>query len=300
MRNNVTVTLTVCSVLALAGCADHVLFVTKTSLGIDFDSQPASASIAYDRIDGYIAPRYDNGEIPAVVASVKSDGGIFNPQIRQIYATGDAAEIVVEARANPAKTENKEGPKLQGNKKLMFFGSTTTTGLKVGFSTGLPDSLIFGFRRKEFSFIPLGTVGTGAEAYDVYPSVLASIDTSARAGTPSETGLRNIQFFATGQAARSLATNDIIRQDFKTQALRSLATATGYSQSAAAQALRDYVGAALPTKEEKRYRYEEVEAAVKIEDPNFHFISATDFTADTTPAAEELKEKVAQRLRLSY
>jgi hypothetical protein len=223
MRNCRTITLTVWLVLALVGCAtpDHVLFVTKTSLGIDFDSKPPSASIAYDRIEGYIAPSYDTGEIPPVVASVKSDGAIFNPKIRQVYATGEAAQIVSIPEIPNVTTE---APKLGGNKKLMFFGTTTTTGLKVDFSTSaVPDSLTFGFKRKEFSFIPLGTqVDADGKSYDIYPSVIASFDTAATVSTPGETGLRNAQFFATGQAARFLASYKEIREDFRAQATNDL------------------------------------------------------------------------------
>lgn len=218
MRTIGTFALIIWSVSGLEGCAtpDHVLFVTKTSLGVDFDSKPPSASIAYDRVEGYIAPRYDNGEIPPVIASVKSDGAIFNPQIRQVYATGDAAEIVTGG------TPATERQKLRGNKKLMFFGTTTTTGLKVGFGTSLPDSLTFGFKRKEFSFIPLGTQEDTEGPYDVYPSIIASIDTVATAGTPSETSFRNAQFFATGHAARLLAANPRVRKDFETTAVEAL------------------------------------------------------------------------------
>ena len=47
---------------------------------------------------------------------------------------------------------------LQGDptkKRLVFFGTSTTLGLKAGFSgDGYPDSLTFGYKRKEFSFIP--------------------------------------------------------------------------------------------------------------------------------------------------
>ena len=214
MRNLAALALTVGVALSLAGCANdrHVLFVTKTSIGIDFDSKPAAASLAYDRVEGYIAPRYNNGEIPPVIASVKSDGAIFNPKIRQIYATGEAAEIVL--RGAGSGTQAKP---LEGSKQLMFFGTTTTTGLKVGFSSGLlPDSFIFGFKRKEFSYIPLGTVDAvpGAKAYDVYPSILATIDTQANVGKGREAELRNAQFFATGNAARLLAADKAISERF--------------------------------------------------------------------------------------
>ncbi len=244
MQNKFTVTLMLCCILGLSGCTTtkDVLFVTKTSLGIDIDAKPATASIGYDRTEGYIAPRYDNGEIPPVVASIKSDGGIFNPKIRQVYATGDAAVIAVsdfsEAALNnldPGAAEGKAEKKLSGKKQLMFFGTTTTTGLKVGFTSYVPDSFSFGFKRKEYSFIPLGNVvkrepdGKVTEEYDVYPSVLASIDTAANAGTankkgaPSgDTSLSNSQFFATGRAARVLAASDGVKAAFTALATESL------------------------------------------------------------------------------
>lgn len=213
MHSALATALTAGLALALAGCAspDHVLFVTKTSIGIDFDSKPATASLAYDRIEGYVAPRYASGEIPPVVASVKSDGKIFNPAIKQVYATGDAAVIATGG-------EVSGNPQLKGDRQLMFFGTTTTTGVKVGFTTALPDSFVFGFKRKEFSYIPLGKEGTGPDAVDVYPSVLASIDTAANVsatGERSDTALSNSQFFATGKAARLLADRPMIKEGFR-------------------------------------------------------------------------------------
>lgn len=213
MRHTLAAALTAGSMLALAGCAspDHVLFVTKTSIGIDFDLKPATASLGYDRIEGYVGPRYANGEIPPVVASVKSDGKIFSPEIRQVYATGDAAVI-----ATGGKTSGRNRP-MKGTRELMFFGTTTTTGIKVGFATGLPDSFVFGFKRKEFSYIPLGTVGSGQDERDVYPSVMASIDTAANIsidGKKDDTSLTNSQFFATGRAARQLAATPKITAAF--------------------------------------------------------------------------------------
>lgn len=220
MRPSLTAML-IAALSALGGCAstDHVLFVTKTSIGIDFDSKPATASLAYDRIEGYVAPRYANGEIPPVVASVKSDGKIFNPAIRQVYATGDAAVI-----ATGGKASGRSRP-MQGARELMFFGTTTTTGIKVGFTAALPDSFIFGFKRKEFSYIPLGTMKVGDKEYDVYPSVLASIDTAANAsldGKTGETSLTNSQFFATGRAARQLAATPAISDGFKSIAREAI------------------------------------------------------------------------------
>lgn len=251
MQNKTTVTLMLGWVLVLTGCTttNEVLFVTKTSVGIDFDAKPATASIGYDRTEGYIAPRYDNGEIPPVVASIKSDVAIFSPNIRQVYATGDAAVIAVSAypkkaleyldpfpgQGTPPLPVEDHTPekKLRGDKKLMFFGTSTTTGLKVGFSTAVPDSFSFGYKRKEYSFIPVGTVVEGDNEYDVYPSVLASIDTRANVSTKGvidQTGLSSSQFFATGRAARKLAANPGVNQAFRklaTQSLRAEQAAAG-------------------------------------------------------------------------
>lgn len=214
-------------VLLLAGCAgaDSVLFITKTSLGVDFDTKPASLSVAYDRKEGYLGPRYDNGAVPPVTASIKSDGGIFTGKVKQVYATGNAALILA---ADDPDGENVSTAKLVGKKKLMFFGTDTTTGLKVGFTGQYPDSFVFGYKRKEFSYIPVGTTVTketdGTEmGEDTYPSVLATIDTTGSAIDDKSSGLVGTQFFATGSAADMLAKNTAIRATFKETATSALA-----------------------------------------------------------------------------
>ena len=225
-----------------ASCAnvDSVLFVTKTSLGVDFDSKPPTASIAYDRVEGYIGPRYENGAVPPVVARIQTDGRIFNTSVRQLYATGTAATLV----ANP---DAQLGPTvLAGEKRLMFFGTITTTGLKVTFTGQYPDSFHLGYKRKEFSFIPLGsTTDSAGNKVDVYPSVLATIDTTAAAGAIAETGLLVGQFFTTGAAADLYAKDPVIQSIFKNAATD---TFSAYRASVAAQEteanriLRCYLG----------------------------------------------------------
>jgi len=93
---------------ALAGCNDPntVLFVTNSSLGINFDSKPATASIAYDRVEGFIGPRFENGGAPPAVASMQTDGNIFNPTVRQTYATGAAAFGIAPPRPRPARNRS--------------------------------------------------------------------------------------------------------------------------------------------------------------------------------------------------
>jgi len=201
--------------ISAVGCADltkSVIFVTKTSIGVDIDSKPPTFNVAYDRIEGYFGPRYDNGAIPPVLAKIETDGGIFTAKVRQIYATGGAATTI----ANPKKSTIPKPKKLEGNRELMFFGTTTTTGLKVGFTGNMPDSFLFGFKRKEFSFIPVGTTkDEKGESVDAYPSVLALLDTSAQAKSNLHAGMLNGQFFATGHAAELFAHDPSVRQRFK-------------------------------------------------------------------------------------
>lgn len=215
--------LTLALAVLLPGCADPdaVLFVTKSSLGIDFDAKPPSATIAYDRVEGYVAPRYDNGAVPPVIASIRTDGSLVNPEIRQIYATGQAALNAVQATGADTTVAAKP---LSGGKRLMFFGTSTTTGLKVSFGTDLPDSLTFGYKRKEFSYIPVGhTTDASGNQIDTYPSVIASLDTRADALSPADTGLATKQFFATGAAADRLAQEATIRSAFSTEATTAYA-----------------------------------------------------------------------------
>jgi hypothetical protein len=208
---------------ATAGCADKdtVLFVTNSSLGINFDSKPPTANIAYDRTEGFIGPRFPNGGTPPAVASIETGGTIFDPKVRQVYATGHAAVRATKGKDSPEGPEALEGDANQ--KKLMFFGTETTVGLKVGFGTnGTPDSLLFGYRRKEASIIPLGQeteVKDGKTVTKaVYPSVLASIDMNTHGRNLPETGLTTKQFFATGQAAVAMATNPNIAAAFAAKA----------------------------------------------------------------------------------
>jgi len=220
------------AVALVCGCAnpDSVVFVTNTSIGIDVGGTPPIAAIAYDRMEGYIAPRYDNGAVPPVVASLETGGTVFNPKIRQVYATGSAAKLATSANAGTIRDQP-----LGGGKKVMFFGTATTLGFKVGFApTGYPDSVTFGFKRKEASIIPVGTITCAANStdstcppnmqVDTYASVLASIDTASDMSAIAVTGLDSRQFFATGTAADQLAINPAIRDAFKVLAQSTAVT----------------------------------------------------------------------------
>jgi hypothetical protein len=220
--------------LALMGCAkDSVLFVTTTTIGIDADSKPPHATIGYDRYEGYIGPTYSTGAVPPVFAKIDSNLKIFNPEIRQLYATGDAARLVTQ-KDEPEKVD--PDPKMySGTGEVMLFGTGSNIGLRVTFAGNMPESISFGYKRKEFSYIPLGSEDetqvdpadpskTITRKVDRYGSVLAVMDMGVKTTSFNETGMSVTQFFATGDAARNLAARKFMRDRYALEAASAMAT----------------------------------------------------------------------------
>lgn len=178
---------------ALTGCAtENVVFLTKTSFGIDVSMEPAAATIGYDRFEGYVGPRFDNGAVPPVAASFETNGKLFGRAVRQVYATGDAARVVTSAGAPTS------APELSGARKVMYFSTATTLGLKLGFgSTGATDTFTLGYKRREASVIPI----TNGQ----FPAVVATIQNDVAADARANTEFGVEQYFATGEAAVSVA-----------------------------------------------------------------------------------------------
>ncbi len=205
---------------ALGGCIsprDNAVFVTKTSVSVvDADTAPAGVSIAYDRVEGYVGPRFDDGNVFPVASALETRGSGFGRTIRQVYATGNAARIVTGAA--PVQTVPPAEPPVDS--KVMLFATGTTAGLRVGFADGtlVPSSFTLGYKRKEASVIPVDKFR--------HPSVLASFDnaSSADVTTPGSAGVGFgvEQFFATGDAAVALAGNSQIRALFQDKATRAI------------------------------------------------------------------------------
>jgi hypothetical protein len=214
--------------LTLAACVgqNEVLFFTNTNVGINLDSKPPTVGIAYDREEGYIGPSYDNGALAPVVARLQSNLNVFAPEIHQIYATGNAAKLLVD----PNPSVGSDPPLRKNLKRVVYFATESSTGLRVSFASNVPDSVHFGYRRKEFSFIPIATAASGDCAeqapqsgqatsnltpVDCYASVLANIDLGGKVGDQQQTGIQVDQLFATGRTAEILAaTNDSVRRLF--------------------------------------------------------------------------------------
>lgn len=203
----------------VAGCASpakSVMFVTKTSLGVDAEFNPLSLSLAYDRTEGYVGPRFESATAAPVVGGFSTNGDIFGREIRQVYATGHAAKLVTGATEDAGPEERYDG-----DSRVMFFGTSTVLGIKLGFAPTagtVPyavDSFVLGYKRKEASLIPITPSGL--------PSVVASLDTTTRADAPDKAQANVGQFFATGAAANALAVKPRIQQAFEERSLDALA-----------------------------------------------------------------------------
>jgi hypothetical protein len=97
----------------------------------------------------------------------------------------------------------------------MYFGTSTTTGFKLGFvpASAVPNELVLGYKRQEASFIPiLGDEKTYAPTLAFY---------SMRRSAEKNTGFSDKQYFATGKSAVRLAQHPAIQELFESKATQS-------------------------------------------------------------------------------
>lgn len=228
MTKNTGIWIVAAAVALLEGCAckQGVLFATVTNTGIDVDTSPPNAAIGYNRYEGYCGPVYATGGLPPVVAKLESDLNAFDPTIKQIYATGDAARVVSSPKnsADHSPEGSAEEKPLTGARSIAFFTTSAVVGLRVAFNPQGPESLSLGFKRKEASYIPVIRAEAPGEK-DKYASTLASIGVNVATPSLSDTGLGVSQFFATGVAAEGLARNKLIREEFDNIAQKAVAPA---------------------------------------------------------------------------
>lgn len=204
-----------CTIIVLAASActgpEKAVFVTTTKIGIDADITTRSVSIGYDRHEGFVGPVYDNGSIPPVIGEIESNLAPFLPEIRQSYATGKAALI-----ASGDEEIDPDAGKLEGERRAMFFGTSTNIGFKAVFAADTPESVNLGYKRKEYSVIPIIKNEDG----DSYGSVYADIKMNLAAPNINETKFDLKQKISTGRAAEYLAKKDSskIRENFSIDA----------------------------------------------------------------------------------
>lgn len=224
---------------AVPACTDYATFVTSTDIGINLDAATEQLNIGYARAELFHGPAYPTeGAAPSAVGYINSDLSPFAPNIKQLYATGAAAELVTQY-PEPEKTK-ETGDTLTGQRRPFFFGTGTSFGLRVGFAGDVPSSVRVGFNREELSIIPMQHAEPLSGEPDKYASVLASINLETTVASPSGTSVRPTQFFATGAAAKNLAKQDYIRSLFLGEAKRQVEAALTVA----------VVGADLQTKKE--------------------------------------------------
>lgn len=210
--------------LFLAGCAssDRVVFVTMSEVGVGYDGTAGTANIGFDRNEAVIGPDYpETGGIPPVYARLRSSGDLFAPGVDQLYATGDAARLATTDNNNC--TPPASDKPLTGERRVAIFGTSTNVGLKVHLvRSAVPDSINFGYKRKEFSWVPLRSE-LGKDEEDKYPSLLAGVKIGTDVSRDSSNVAYDIdQFIATGRAAENLACRKDVQKAFEKQALENI------------------------------------------------------------------------------
>lgn len=234
--------------LGLSGCAgyNNTMFMTKSNVGLDFDSKPPTLEINVSRKEAVIAPSFEGGQTPPVMASFRPHAGTgsaftsFFMGVDQTFAGGDAALAMAMLYDN--RTSTNKGPynsalRLSkapdytnwfqnipgaGKTRPLIFGTDTSLGLKVAWSGAggqIPDTVKLGFNRKEFAWAPLSMTPTNVNALgqpdgnavDVkMPAFLATIQSKQGVGT-NGTQIEGMQYFATGDSATYLAMQRDVR-----------------------------------------------------------------------------------------
>jgi len=224
----------------LGGCAigfDHTLFVTKSNVGIDIDTKPPTAEISIARREIVIAPTFEGGQTPPVLAGFSTaDRRLFGFDVSSVFAGGDAAYVLSQTKNTATNSKlclNEEpmgkprlGPIPLGTYPLskpgeirpFVFGTDTTFGVKVawsGMTAQFPDARKIGFNRKELALAPVfGKKETDQNClYSVaMPPFLASIQVNSDFLAPQSSNLTYRQSFSTGSAATELAKDPYVKQ----------------------------------------------------------------------------------------
>ncbi|GJL59827.1 MAG: hypothetical protein NPIRA03_26840 [Nitrospirales bacterium] len=251
----------------LSGCAgyDRVLFVTKTNVGLDIDTEPPTAEITIARRELAIQPTFSNVEKESglsLLAAFGLTGNFFNPSITAHFAGGDAAVYLIPGdETNPVNSglclsqepqdprglllrfwhyiTGQEYKNVKDEPRPFYFATDTSYGVKVAWSGTAgpyPDSLKLGYNRKEFASPPIyidsegsctieEDTGKGSPGYKVtMPSFYAAIDNAGGFTTVTESGVKHVQFFATGEAATRFAKDPYVQKIAYSQMAPSAAT----------------------------------------------------------------------------
>ena len=258
--------------LGLGGCnrASDTVFFTVTNAGLNFETTPPTVEVAISRREGVIQPEFEGGLHLPVVATMINRLGIGGGSVGATFIGGAAAEIA----ASEKKVEDESDLKSRnlgvicvseiptqflspnpmpgaGETRPFIFGTSTTFGLTVGWSgmtASAPDSLRFGYNRKELAiasaFMAEGCpqdikqfFPANAKKSISMPSFIATIDGGFGSTLATNTRLDVNQTFATGAAARLIANDPGVRTAVRNgiAAATALSTANTARQAATAR-----------------------------------------------------------------
>lgn len=248
MKNKKLLLTTSALAALFSGCAgyNHTLFMTKSNVGLDFDSKPPTLEISVARKEAVIAPTFEGGQTPPVMASFKPRVGVgggfanFVLGVDQTFAGGDAAQAMSMLYDKPTATdpalydsalELSEKPAYKnwfqaipgkGATRPLIFGTDTSFGLKAAWTgTGgqFPDTVRLGFNRKEFAWAPISATPVKVNGVEdakrvnvKMPAFLATIESSQKFSTNGAAQVEALQYFATGKSATFLAMQRDVRR----------------------------------------------------------------------------------------
>jgi hypothetical protein len=232
----------------VSGCSrTHVMFMTKSNVGLDFDSKPPTLEVSVSRKEVVVGPTFENGQMPPVAASFKPRAGgsgfaNFFLGVDQTFQGGDAAVAMAELYSStnipPPESKTKFNSALKltkpprytgffrripgpGESRTFIFGTDTSLGLKAAWSGAggqFPDTVRLGFNRKEFAWAPLFMATNppaGPNSNETYsikiPSFLATIESHIGVGGTGDGGIKALQYFAAGESATLLALQPAVR-----------------------------------------------------------------------------------------
>lgn len=212
---------------ALAGCTTkHVIFATKTQLGLDVSGTaqiPDKVSFTYGRYEGAIVPRSTSGHPYSVYGALDADVKFFGAStIHQLFTTGEAAVIAAgkESKMDEDKDRKDDDKgRTKSETKPLFFITDTSYGLKL--SAGKQDlspTLVLGLKRVEGAIIPVGADEKEVRSVFADLTINSSTDPNVAISTnafPANRGVRIIQRFATGRAAEKVAARPDVKLALK-------------------------------------------------------------------------------------
>lgn len=217
--------------ICLPGCGvglNSVLFVTKTEVAVDADTEPPSLDIGYAREEFVLAPAFKDGRVLPVLTTVATDTAAFSLGSNHSFATGDAALVMADALTDESRyqfsqqaskdvtkvtqptmgstIETTWGDKVphgfwaslwfflasSSERQRYFFGTDTNFGLHVEWGgSELPRSVAIGFKRKELAYVPL-----------------IESETPKSGDTPAQRKVTLASLIATAHAKAQVATQD--------------------------------------------------------------------------------------------